>query len=81
MEIIMSNLPKGNNSFLDNDDMICEHCGYTDDVDNGEYVKDNWYCNNCFEELFHTCKECCEVISIEEDYCEHCKGEQNESNN
>lgn len=72
----MSNLPEGNNSFLDNDDMICEHCGYVDDVDNGEFVKDNWYCDNCYKELFKTCPKCNkEIISVEEDICEDCKGE------
>lgn len=72
----MSNLPEGNNHFLDNDDIECENCGRTDDVSNGEYVNDKWYCNSCFKELFKYCPKCNkEIISVDEQLCEDCKGE------
>jgi len=71
------NLPEGNNSFLDNDDAICEHCGHTDDVSNGEYHNHMWYCDNCYKELFKVCSKCnvC-VISVDEELCEDCLAEK-----
>lgn len=71
------NLPEGNNSALDNDDMICQHCDRKDDVDNGEYHNHMWYCDECFKELFKVCHKCnvC-VISVDEEMCEDCLAEK-----
>ena len=71
------NLPEGNNSFLNDDDMICQHCDFKDDVNNGEYVKHRWYCDDCFKELFKVCPKCnvC-VISVDEEMCEDCLAEK-----
>lgn len=71
------NLPEGNNSFLNDDDMICQHCEHKDDVNNGEYVKHRWYCDDCFKELFKVCPKCnvC-VISVDEEMCEDCLAEK-----
>lgn len=71
------NLPEGNNSFLNDDDMICQHCDHKDDVSNGEYHNHRWYCDDCFKELFKVCPKCnvC-VISVDEEMCEDCLAEK-----
>lgn len=73
----MFNLPEGNNSFLNDDDMICQHCDHKDDVNNGEYHNHMWYCDDCFKELFKVCPKCnvC-VISVDEEMCEDCLAEK-----
>lgn len=69
------NLPEGNNHFLDDEDVECENCGITDDVNNGEYVRKRWYCNSCFKELFKECKVCDKYFEFEEDelICDECR--------
>lgn len=71
------NEPEGNNSFLNDDDMICQHCDHKDDVSNGEYHDHMWYCDDCFKELFKVCPKCnvC-VISVDEEMCEDCLAEK-----
>lgn len=71
------NEPEGNNSFLNDDDMICQHCDHKDDVSNGEYHNHMWYCDDCFKELFKVCPKCnvC-VISVDEEMCEDCLAEK-----
>lgn len=73
----MFNLPEGNNDFLNDDNMICQHCDRKDDVDNGEYHNHMWYCDDCFKELFKVCPKCnvC-VISVDEEMCEDCLAEK-----
>ena len=71
------NLPEGNNSYLDDCNMICQHCDRKDDVDNGEYHNHMWYCDECFKELFKVCPKCnVSVISVDEEMCEDCLAEK-----
>ena len=71
------NLPEGNNSYLDDCNMICQHCDRKDDVDNGEYHNHMWYCDECFKELFKVCHKCnVSVISVDEEMCEDCLAEK-----
>lgn len=73
----MFNLPEGNNSYLDDCNMICQHCDRKDDVDNGEYHNHMWYCDECFKELFKVCPKCnVSVISVDEEMCEDCLAEK-----
>ena len=73
----MFNLPEGNYSYLDDCNMICQHCDRKDDVDNGEYHNHMWYCDECFKELFKVCPKCnVSVISVDEEMCEDCLAEK-----
>lgn len=73
----MYNTPVGVGSELDDDDMICTHCDHKDDVSNGEYVNHQWYCDDCFKELFKVCPKCKKVtISVDDELCEDCMEEK-----
>lgn len=74
------NLPEGNNHYLDDCDMICQECERKDDVDNGEYHNHRWYCKDCYDRLFKECPKChISIISTDEEMCEDCTEEQNET--
>lgn len=60
---------------LENNNMVvCEHCGQQINKENAKEVGGNYYCDECFEELFFVCSNCGEITSI--DYCYEVEGDQ-----
>lgn len=39
---------------------FCHHCGARIETENGFYIEDNIYCENCFETLGAKCEDCCD---------------------
>lgn len=44
----------------------CSNCGELIDADNVEEYEGNYYCNECFDDLFVECADCGEVVSRDE---------------
>lgn len=58
---------------------ICEHCGTTVELSNGEYFDGEFYCRHCLDELTIVCENCGKRIlreeSVEERICQTCYDE------
>lgn len=55
---------------------ICEHCGTTVELSDGEYLDGEFYCRHCLDDLTIVCENCGERIlreeSVEERICQTC---------
>lgn len=60
----------------DEDVVECTECGREVVVDDTEIVNKEHYCIDCFKELFHECKDCSKIISIELERCEDCQADK-----
>lgn len=66
--------------FIENEPIICQHCGCVIEEGHDHEVDGEHYCDDCFERLFVECNECGEIIRRSdayegadgELYCERC---------
>jgi hypothetical protein len=58
----------------DEDSVFCEHCGDTYCESDCTYIENDWYCNDCYIELFANCVYCEEDL-LKEDLIEVYGGE------
>ena len=58
---------------------ICEHCGTTVELSDGEYLDGEFYCRHCLDDLTIVCENCGERVlrgeSVEEQICQTCYDE------
>lgn len=58
---------------------ICEHCGTTVELSDGEYLDGEFYCRHCLDDLTIVCENCGERVlrgeSVEERICQTCYDE------